>query len=131
MACVLIATEDFQAYRVLGAECEAEGHEAVWAVDGMDALEQTLGRGPDLVLLDPRLATFSGYELCEILRADPKVPGGLPIFLLTDDEVNPHVLMRIQASGVFPKTHGAHEVREFLSGQLTHADRLARMREAL
>jgi len=85
----------------------------------------------DLALLDTRLATFSGFEVCEMLRADPGVPHELPIFLLSDDEVNPHVRLHIGATGVFPKTHGAHELQELLSSHLMHADRLEAHRQAL
>lgn len=131
MARVLIATEDATLQAVLAAECAGEGHDTLWALNGQEALELGTGSGPDLVFLDPVLAVFSGVEACGMLREDPEVPGGLPIFLLTDDDVNPHTLARCGATGVFPKTHAAAELRELLADQLQHADRLAREREGL
>ena len=131
MALVLIATDDFTLYRILAAECEGEGHEARWAAEGFEASQMALNDGVDLALLDTRLATYNGFELCEMLRADPQIPHELPIFLLTDDEVNPRLVQRIQATDVFPKTHGAHEIRELLSRYLIDADLLERQREAL
>lgn len=131
MPSILIATEDAALYEVFAAECMGEGHSVAWAVDGYEAQHSALTSGPDLVLLDPQLRIFNGFEACEALRADPQVPSRLPIFLLSDDEVNPHLLLRIRATGVFPKTHAAHELRELLSAQLMHHDRLEREREAL
>lgn len=131
MALVLIATDDFTVYRILAAEVEAEGHEAAWAAEGLEATQLPVTTPVALAFLDPALATFNGFEVCEMLRADPHVPHELPIFLLTDDEVNPHVRHRIGATGVFPKTHGAHEVRELLAKHLAHADLLDQVRAAI
>lgn len=131
MAQVLIATEDAALYYVLSAECEGEGHTALWAAQGHEAYQMALTEAPDLVFLDVALAYFNGYELCEMLRADPHVPGGLPIFLLADDYLNPQVLSRIRATGMFSKTHSAHEIRELLAEHLQHVDRLERERAVL
>ena len=131
MATILIATDDAALYTILSAECAGEGHETIWAANGHEALELALAHGPDLVCLDLPLAIFTGVEACTMLREDPTVPASLPIYLLTDDEVSPHVVQRCGATGIFPKTHAAADVRELLAEELQHVDRLALERDSL
>ncbi|MDR2838332.1 MAG: response regulator [Azonexus sp.] len=59
-----------------------EGFEIALAGDGDEALAQVAAFNPDLVLLDVMMPKKSGYEVCEILRADPQ-HGGLLILMLT------------------------------------------------
>lgn len=129
MAHILIATEDSHLHRILAAECEGEGHTTAWAAHGEDARQMALAEGPDLVFAELHLAIFSGLELCELLRADPTMPSGLPFVLVTDDEVNPRHLVRCGVTDVFPATHALHELRELLAEQLQHSDRVAAERE--
>jgi CheY-like chemotaxis protein len=131
MARILIATEDAALYAVLSAECGGEGHETLWAASGFEALQMTQSEGPDLVFLDLPLAVFTGTEVCSMLREDPTVPKSLPVYLVTDDDLNPHLILRCGATGIFPKTHAANELRELLSVKLLYSDRLALERDAL
>jgi len=130
MAHILIATEDAHVHRILSAECEGEGHTTEWAVHGEEARQATLDHGPDLVFTDLNLSVFNGFELSEILRADPQIPAGLPVILMTDDEVNPRQVLRCGITEVFPTTHGVHELRELLAGALLHSERVAADRAA-
>lgn len=59
-----------------------EGFQVMVAADGDAALEQVAAFGPDLVLLDVMMPKKSGYEVCEILRADPE-RAGMKIVMLT------------------------------------------------
>ena len=59
-----------------------EGFEVAVATDGDAALEMAASFRPDLVLLDVMMPRKSGFEVCEILRADPAM-GGLKIVMLT------------------------------------------------
>jgi len=131
MAHVLIATDDLATFRVMSAECEALGHTVAWSADGQDAYIEATNAAPALVFLDASLPIFPGADVCQMLREDPQVPSGLPIYLLTDDPPSPHQLQRIQATGVFEKTHSGHALREILAHQLMHEDRLQAEREAL
>ena len=58
------------------------GFEVAVAADGDEALAQIDQFAPDLVLLDVMMPKKSGYEVCEILRADP-TRAGLKIVMLT------------------------------------------------
>lgn len=59
-----------------------EGFQVAVAADGDAALEQVQAFAPDLVLLDVMMPKKSGYEVCEILRADP-ARSGMKIVMLT------------------------------------------------
>ncbi len=59
-----------------------EGFQVAVAADGDAALEQVQSFAPDLVLLDVMMPKKSGYEVCEILRADP-ARSAMKIVMLT------------------------------------------------
>lgn len=59
-----------------------EGFLVAVAADGDAALEQVSAFDPDLVLLDVMMPKKSGYEVCEILRADP-ARSAMKIVMLT------------------------------------------------
>ena len=48
------------------------GFEVITASSGEEAIEAILKFHPDLILLDVMLPGIDGYEVCEIVRLDPK-----------------------------------------------------------
>lgn len=48
-----------------------EGFQVFTAVDGDAALAQVAAHQPDIVLLDVMMPKKSGYEVCQIIRANP------------------------------------------------------------
>lgn len=59
-----------------------EGFEVAVASDGEEALAKVASFSPDLILLDVMMPKKSGFEVCEVLRADPQ-RNGLQIVMLT------------------------------------------------
>jgi DNA-binding response OmpR family regulator len=59
-----------------------EGFEVAVANDGEEALARVASFNPDLILLDVMMPKKSGFEVCEVLRADPN-RAGLQIVMLT------------------------------------------------
>lgn len=59
-----------------------EGFQIDTAGDGDAAIDKVRSFVPDLVLLDVMMPKKSGFEVCEILRADPAF-SGLKIIMLT------------------------------------------------
>jgi len=57
------------------------GYEVHTAANGEEAIEIIMKFNPDLVLLDVMLPGIDGYEVCEIVRLDPKWRGMKIIFL--------------------------------------------------
>lgn len=116
MAIIVIASLDGEAVTTLSNELEAEGHKVRWAGDGQEACEMAVGAA--LVFLERELPVFSGFEVAAILRGDPDIPRDLPILLLDDDAVDPHVFDHSGFTGQFRKSHSYHEVRELVSVHL-------------
>lgn len=48
-----------------------EGFQVFVASDGDTALEQMAAQNPDMVLLDVMMPKKNGYEVCQIIRANP------------------------------------------------------------
>ncbi len=59
-----------------------EGYQLTFAVSGQEALEKAEDLMPDLILSDVMMPNMDGFELCEHLRANPKL-AEVPIILLT------------------------------------------------
>ena len=51
------------------------GFEVAVALDGIDGARQALEMRPDAVLLDLAMPGMDGWELCRVLRADPRTSG--------------------------------------------------------
>jgi CheY-like chemotaxis protein len=107
---------DSQAFDSLSNEIMGEGHEVRWASDGKEACDLALGA--ELIFLDAALPIFNAFEVTAILRGDPDVPRDLPIFLLGDEAVDPHLFERSGFTGQFRKSHSYCDVRELLSSHL-------------
>ena len=60
---------------------EQQGYSVLIAENGHDALDMIYKYVPDLVLLDIMLPGIDGYEVCEIVRLNPKLRGVKVIFL--------------------------------------------------
>jgi two-component system phosphate regulon response regulator PhoB len=58
------------------------GFDATLAMNGNEAIEKARDIGPDLILLDLMIPEISGYEVCSILRENPKTKN-IPIIILT------------------------------------------------
>ncbi len=52
---------------------EQQGYNVIVAENGHDALDMIYKYNPDLVLLDIMLPGIDGYEVCEIVRLNPKL----------------------------------------------------------
>ncbi len=60
---------------------QQQGYDVLVAEDGHDALDMIYKYQPDLVLLDIMLPGIDGYEVCEIVRLNPKLRDVKIIFL--------------------------------------------------
>ena len=80
---VVLVVDDSRAIRTVieacltGINCEIQ-----FAANGPTALEMIDADLPDLVLLDVQMPGMDGYEVCQRLRANPKLKL-LPIVMIT------------------------------------------------
>ncbi|MEP6681433.1 MAG: response regulator transcription factor [Chloroflexota bacterium] len=79
MATLLVVDDDPKIRDLLRLYVEREGHRAVFAADGIQALAVARQQRPALVLLDVMLPGLDGLEVCRQLRDESDVP----ILLLT------------------------------------------------
>jgi DNA-binding response OmpR family regulator len=61
---------------------EKEGYEVLVAENGDEAMALARQHLPELVILDVMLPSSNGYEVCQAMRADPRLTG-LYIMMLT------------------------------------------------
>jgi DNA-binding response OmpR family regulator len=72
---VLFIEDDVQIGEVVGEELEDLGCEVLWHQDGQDGWDRFQETDIDLVILDLRLPSLGGLEICERIREiDPYVP---------------------------------------------------------
>ena len=68
--------------RLLQDVLTVKNYDVVTASSGSEALERIKSERPDLVLLDVMMPGMTGYEVCQVIRADPAIRM-LPVVLIT------------------------------------------------
>lgn len=71
-ATLLVVDDDAAGRKMLGGILRNAGYEVTLAVDGSEAIEQARRIRPDVVLLDVLMPRMSGYEVCKVLKSDPR-----------------------------------------------------------
>jgi DNA-binding response OmpR family regulator len=79
---VLVVDDDPVIVELLVLNLELEGHEAITANDGREALTLAREAAPDLLLLDIMMPELDGFAVCRALRDDPEF-AHLPVVLLS------------------------------------------------
>ena len=82
MARVLVVEDDHVIRELLVVNLKMEGHDAVTAVDGSEALQAVADRAPDVVLLDMMLPGVDGWEVAARLKGD-EATRSIPIIALS------------------------------------------------
>jgi len=71
---ILVVDDDKKTVELIRLYLEKDGYRVLAAYDGMQALELTRQKRPDLIVLDLMLPEVDGLDVCRILRAESKVP---------------------------------------------------------
>ena len=61
------------------------GHEAIVVNDSTEAIDTAIFVQPDLITLDLMMPGLSGYDICQLLRADPRFDQ-TPIIIISAKE---------------------------------------------
>jgi signal transduction histidine kinase/DNA-binding response OmpR family regulator len=69
---VLVVDDNADAAESVALFLRLEGHEAITAMDGLQAIELCRSFAPDVVVIDIGLPGLNGYELAQQLRASPE-----------------------------------------------------------
>ena len=79
---ILVVDDHPSNIKVLRARLEAEGHEVLEALNGVDALDIVTQQKPDLVLLDIMMPGMDGYEVCRRIK-EQKCTDFVPVIMVT------------------------------------------------
>jgi DNA-binding response OmpR family regulator len=82
MAKILVVDDDIHATTLFRTLLTAKGFDAIIVNDSSTAVEVANSTNPDLIILDLMMPEPNGFEVCKMLRADPKF-SHIPIVIFT------------------------------------------------
>lgn len=83
---ILVVDDSLENLRILGELLRVEGYFVRVAADGAAALAAAISDPPDLILLDLMMPLMDGFEVCQRLKAEPRLSAIPVIFLSAIDE---------------------------------------------
>jgi two-component system KDP operon response regulator KdpE len=121
MTSVLIVDDDRALVGLVASLLGAEGYDLLTAYDGETALRRHAEELPDLVILDRKLPTLSGDEICRRIRAT----SATPILMLTGErgEDERVMLLDLGADDYLEKPFGRKELLARVRALLRRAPR--------
>lgn len=78
---ILVAEDEPDIRGLISYSLRYAGYQVVEALNGEDAIQKALDELPDLILLDVRMPRMSGYDVCEVLKAQASTRNIPVIFL--------------------------------------------------
>ncbi len=69
---ILIIEDQAMIVDMLRMRLEANNYEVITATDGEEGLEKARQQHPSLIILDVMLPKMNGYQVCQVLKKDPK-----------------------------------------------------------
>jgi len=82
MARIIIAEDEKDIRELIAFTLRYVGHDVFAYSNGEEAWINTLVEMPDLIILDIRMPVMSGYEVCEMIKANP-LTEKIPVVFLT------------------------------------------------
>jgi two-component system, OmpR family, alkaline phosphatase synthesis response regulator PhoP len=79
---VLIVEDEKDIIRMLEYNLKKEGFKTISVNDGEDAIDSSISRSPDLIILDLMLPGIDGLEVCKTIKSNSKT-ASIPIIMLT------------------------------------------------
>lgn len=79
---ILMVDDDVDFCAAVKILLESMAYEVILAHDGKEGLDKVRTERPDLVILDVMMPEMNGYDVCVVLKADPKL-SSMPVILLT------------------------------------------------
>jgi DNA-binding response OmpR family regulator len=120
---VLIADDEPSFLMPLQDHLEAEGYGVVTATDGRQALDLTLERHPDLLLLDIMMPHLSGLDVCrELMRRGATTP--VIIVSARDQELDVVLGLELGADDYITKPFTLREVTARIRAVLRRVDKM-------
>ena len=82
MANILVIDDDASLLQMMSLMLKRAGHYPILANDGQEGIEAATRDQPELAIVDVMMPDLSGYEVCRILRGDPRTRN-IPLMVLT------------------------------------------------
>ncbi|MEK7859186.1 MAG: response regulator [Elusimicrobiota bacterium] len=92
---ILIVEDEFEIAENLQALLSAKGYQASVARDGAEGVAMARKLHPDLMLLDIILPKIGGFDVCKLLKSDPKTKD-IRIIMITGLNRNSDVELAFQ-----------------------------------
>ena len=70
---ILIADDSPTVLDILKFILETNGMKTITAVNGFEAVQKVYQEIPDLIVLDIEMPKMSGYQVCRLLKSDPRI----------------------------------------------------------
>ena len=101
---VLLVDDDPDNRLMMSLFLRRSGVEILTARNGEEALQVTASMGPDLVILDFRIAGMSGFEVCKRIKTNPATAHIPLVFLATDEDRDERIQgLQVGADDFFSK----------------------------
>lgn len=82
MSKILVVDDDLTMTNLMKALLTMEGHQATTVNESTKAVEIAATVNPDLITLDLMMPELTGFELCDLLRGDPRFTH-IPILIVS------------------------------------------------
>ena len=107
---ILIVEDNIEIIELLKIHLQELFHDVTYSLDGKDGLYLALNQEFDLIVLDVKLASLNGFEICKQIRSKKQTP----IIMLTGiaDEVDKIIGLEFGADDYITKPFS---IREFLA----------------
>jgi DNA-binding response OmpR family regulator len=79
---VLVVDDEDLTRQMISMFLKMDGHEAIEAEDGVEALKQVVKHRPDAIILDVMMPEMDGITVCKKLRAHPAT-ASIPVLMLS------------------------------------------------
>lgn len=107
---ILIVDDDVTITELMKALVKMEGHEPTTVNDSLQAMEIAQSVNPDLITLDLMMPGLTGFELCELMKNDPRF-AHVPIVIVSarDDAESKEKARRAGATDYITKPFGVDD----------------------
>jgi CheY-like chemotaxis protein len=99
MAKILVAEDERDIRDLISFTLGFAGFDVVVAANGEEAVNQAKQEIPDLILMDVRMPRMTGYEACDLLKADPKLKD-IPVIFLSAKGQDAEIQTGLKAGAV-------------------------------
>jgi len=79
---ILVVDDDVIHIKALEKRLPENGYHVLTATKAADGLQMAMTKYPDLIILDVMMPIINGYNLCQLLKNDPKHKY-IPVIMLT------------------------------------------------